>query len=129
MERTPVTQIISKNRTNVQKSIDLLRRKRYLEATRAAAQVQMASNPPGSDVWRECRERLGRAEEALSVIRCAYGVLSPYQQDLLETFFVGEEKYCADRLCEKYYKERSTLYRDRKKALAAFTLAAFGDVG
>ena len=87
----------------------------------------MACNPPNSAAWQESRERLVRAEEALTVIRCAYGVLSLYQQDLLNTFFVEEEKYCADRLCEKYYKERSTLYRDRKRALTAFALAAFGD--
>ena len=128
MERTPISQIISKNRTNVQKSIDLLRKKRYLEAAREAAQAQMACNPPGSAAWQESRERFVGAEEALTVIRCAYGVLSSYQQDLLDTFFSEGEKYCADRLCERYYKERSTLYRDRKKALAAFTLAAFGDM-
>lgn len=128
MERTPITEIITKSRTNVQKSINLLRRKRYLEAARETARAQMACNPPESAAWQECRERLVKAVEALTVIRCAYGVLSPYQQDLLETFFVEEEKYCADRLCEKYYKERSTLYRDRKKALIAFTLAAFGEM-
>ena len=128
MERTPVTQIISKNRTNVQKSIDLLRKKRYLEAAREAAQAQMACNPPDSAGWLESRRCFLKAEEALETIRCAYGVLSSYQQDLLDTFFVGDEKYCADRLCERYYKERSTLYRDRKKALTAFTLAAFGEV-
>lgn len=129
MERTPISQIISNNRTNVQNSIDLLRKKRYLEAAREAARAQMACEPPDSSAWRESRTRFLKAEEALTVIRCAYGALSPYQRDLLDTFFAGDEKYCADRLCERYYKERSTLYRDRKKALAAFTLAAFGDVG
>lgn len=128
MERTPINQIISKNRTNVQISIELLRKKRYLEAAREAARAQMACHPPGSAAWQECRLRLTKAEEPLAIIRCAYDVLSPYQRDLLDTFFVGDEKYCADRLCERYYKERSTLYRDRKKALAAFTLAAFGDM-
>ena len=129
MERTPINQIISKNRTNVYKSIELLRKKRYLEAAMETARTQLACNPPGSPTWQESRTRLAKAEEALTVIRCAYGVLSPYQQDLLDTFFSDDEKYCADRLCERYYKERSTLYRDRKKALAAFTLAAFGDIG
>ena len=128
MERTPITEIISKSRTNVQKSIDLLRKKRYLEAAREAAQAGMTCHPPESAAWRECRARFVGAEEALTVSRCAYGVLSSYQQDLLDTFFVGDEKYCADHLCERYYKERSTLYRDRKKALLAFTLAAFGEV-
>ena len=53
-------------------------------------------------------------------------MLTPYQRDLLETFFVSGEKYCADRLCERYYKERSALYRDRKKALTEFAKAVFG---
>lgn len=127
MERTPISQILVKNRTNVQKSIELLRKKRYLEAAREAAQAQMACNPPGSAAWQESRRCFLKAEESLSIIRCAYGVLSAYQQDLLNTFFSDGEKYCADRLCERYFKERSTLYRDRQKALAAFTLAAFGD--
>lgn len=129
MERTPISQIITKNRTNVQNAIELLQKKRYLEAAREAAQARMSCHPPESAPWRESRELFLQAEEALTVIRCAYGVLSAYQRDLLDTFFVEGEKYCADRLCERYYKERSTLYRDRKKALLAFTLAAFGDAG
>ncbi|MCH5184119.1 MAG: hypothetical protein J1E00_08090 [Oscillospiraceae bacterium] len=127
MERTPISQIITKNRTNVQNAIELLQKKRYLEAAREAAQARMDCHPPESAPWRECREQLLHAEEALAIIRCAYGALSAYQQDLLNTFFVEGEKYCADRLCERYYKERSTLYRDRKKALLAFTFAAFGN--
>lgn len=127
MERTPVTQTYPKTRTNVQKSIDLLRRKRFIEAAREAAREQLACHSMDSAPWRECRARLAKAEEALTVIHCAYGVLTPYQRDLLDTFFVSGEKYCADRLCERYYKERSALYRDRRKALEEFTLAAFGD--
>ena len=92
MERTPINQIISKNRTNVQKSIDLLRKKRYLEAAREAARAQMACEPPESAAWQESRAQFDSAEEALTVIRCAYGVLSSYQQDLLDTFFAGGEK-------------------------------------
>lgn len=126
-------------KTNLQKSMELLRRKRYLEATKEAAREQLAcyrceaageAFPPAPPEREEdCKKRLARAEEELTLIRCAYAVLTPYQRDLLDTFFVESEKYCADRLCEKYYKERSALYRDRRKALAAFTLAAFGEVG
>lgn len=127
VKRTSNTQTYSKRRTNVQKSIDLLRKKRFLEAMKEAAQEQLARYAPGTVSWNACRERLTKAEEALAVIHCAYEVLTPYQRDLLDTFFSSGERYCADRLCERYYKERSALYRDRRRALDDFTLAAFGD--
>ncbi len=74
----------------------------------------------------DCRYRLRLLEEELEQIRRAYEVLSPYQRDLLDTFFVNGGKNCAEQLSARYYKERSALYRDRKKALYTFTLAAFG---
>lgn len=134
MEQLHISETTQKIETNVHKSIDLLRKKRYLEATRQAAKEQMAcyqNAPPetaASKTAEECRRRLAKAEEELTLIRCAYAVLTDYQRDLLDTFFVENGKYCADRLCEKYYKERSALYRDRRKALHDFALAAFGDI-
>ncbi len=105
----------SKLETALGRAEALLRRKRYLEAARAA----------GCAGVREHARRV-RAERELTLIQCGYEVLTPYQRDLLETFFVSGEKYCADRLCERYYKERSALYRDRKKALVEFAKAVFG---
>ena len=117
-------------RPNLQKSIELLRRKRYLEAAKEAAQERLACDHPyAPERAEDWQKRLSKAEEELTMIRCAYAVLTPYQRDLLDTFFVENGKYCADRLCEKYYKERSALYRDRRKALEAFTLAVFGEIG
>lgn len=57
-----------------------------------------------------------------------YAVLTPYQQDLLDAFFVGREQDCVEQLSERHYRERSALYRDRKKALEIFTLAVFGSL-
>ncbi len=72
--------------------------------------------------------RLRMMEGELEQIRRAYSMLSPYQRDLLDTFFVSGQKNCAERLARRYYKERSSLYRDRKKAIDAFALALFGAI-
>lgn len=74
----------------------------------------------------DCRFRLHLLEEQLDQIRRAYEVLTPYQRDLLETFFASGERNCAEQLCERYFRERSAVYRDRLKALDEFTVAAYG---
>lgn len=74
----------------------------------------------------DSRRRLRVMEEELEQIRRGYRLLDPYARDLLEIFFVSGEKNCAEKIAERYYKERSTIYRDRKKALESFVLAVFG---
>lgn len=74
------------------------------------------------------RARYRVMHEQMEQIERGYSVLSPYQQDLLETFFVSGEKYCAEKLCERHFKERSQIYRDRKKAIKRFSLAVFGSM-
>jgi|GEM_PF-401205 len=74
----------------------------------------------------EVRSRFRALHEQMEQIERGYSVLTPYQQDVLDTFFATEERYCADKLCERYYKERSQIYRDRKKAIQRFSLAVFG---
>lgn len=76
----------------------------------------------------DCRYRYRVLSEEVEQIERGYSILSPYQQDLLETFFVSGEKNCAERIAGRYYKERSAIYRDRKKALNRFTLAVYGVV-
>ncbi len=76
----------------------------------------------------DLRARYRVMHEQMEQIERGYSILSPYQQDLLETFFVSGEKYCADKLCERHFKERSQIYRDRKKALGRFSLAVFGSM-
>lgn len=74
----------------------------------------------------EVRSRFRALHEQMEQIERGYSVLTPYQRDVLDTFFATEERYCADKLCERYYKERSQIYRDRKKAIQRFSLAVFG---
>lgn len=76
----------------------------------------------------DCRYRYRVLNEEMEQIDRGYAILSPYQQDLLETFFVSGEKNCAERIASRYYKERSAIYRDRKKALRRFTFAVYGVV-
>ena len=128
----------------------LLKRKRYLETAAEALREQVlfleeekksrpeewatqTLRPIEAEDWKrletkldDCRFRLHLLEEQLEQIRRAYALLTPYQRDLLETFFATKTRYRAEKLCEKYYKERSAVYRDRRKALDEFTLAAFG---
>ncbi len=139
-----------------QEAIEMLRQKRYwcaaadalreqirlldaeLNACRTASEDE-AGSKDGGGAARERVLRLNGRKEAfchrlrmmegeLEQIQRAYATLSPYQRDLLDTFFVSGQKNCAERLARRYYKERSSLYRDRKKAIDAFALALFGSI-
>ena len=108
----------------------------FLETESAARQNDLAARelrPIEAEDWKrllskldDCRFRLHLLEEQLEQIRRAYEVLTPYQRDLLETFFASGSRNCAETLCERYYRERSAIYRDRSKALDQFTIAAYG---
>ncbi len=74
----------------------------------------------------ECDLRKRTVKRELKMIEIGMSVLSVYQCELLECFFIDRKKGAADDLCEKYYKERSCVYRDKQKAVDAFTLAVFG---
>lgn len=74
----------------------------------------------------ERRRRYAVLNEEIEQVERGYSVLTPYQRDLLETFFASGERYCAEKLCERHFKERSQIYRDRKKALRRFATAVFG---
>ena len=54
------------------------------------------------------------------------GFLTEYEKDIINGFFVTETKYAADKLMEKFYKERTMIYNDRSKALEKFTRAIYG---
>ena len=70
--------------------------------------------------------RLRELEKETEKIRRGMEALNPYQQDLLDAFFVHRRKDCVEELSERYCKERSAIYRDRKTALEQFTLTALG---
>ena len=70
--------------------------------------------------------RLRELEKETEKIRHGMGALNPYQQDLLEMFFIHRCKDCVGELSERYGKERSAIYRDRKTALETFTILVLG---
>lgn len=74
----------------------------------------------------DCRFRLSVVERELLKIEKGLSGLSEYQKDIIETFFVEKPEGAADDLMERWYKERSSLYRDRTRALDQFTRSVYG---
>lgn len=74
----------------------------------------------------DCRFRRSVVERELLKIEQGMNGLSDYQRDLLDSFFVEREMGAADDLMERWYKERSSLYRDRNRALETFTRSIYG---
>ncbi len=74
----------------------------------------------------DTRHRLRALYEEMERMDRGYAVLTEYQRDLLEKFIVHRTKDCVEELSEIHCKERSALYRDRKKALETFTMAVYG---
>lgn len=74
----------------------------------------------------DCRFRRSVVERELSKIEKGMGGLSDYQKDLIETFFVEGDIGAADAIMERWFKERSTVYRDRNRALEIFTRSIYG---
>lgn len=74
----------------------------------------------------DCRFRRSIVERELLKIEKGMNVLSEYQRDLLERFYVSKEYGAAEDLMEKWYKERSCLYRDKIRALDDFTRSVYG---
>ncbi len=74
----------------------------------------------------DCRFRCGIVQRELTKIEKGINSLSDYYRDIIEMFFVERAPYAADELMERWYKERSGLYRDRSKALEQFTRSVYG---
>ncbi len=74
----------------------------------------------------DCRLRRSVVERELIKIEKGMNGLSDYQKELLEEFFVEHKMGAADDLMERHYKERSSLYRDRNRALDEFTRSVYG---
>ena len=64
----------------------------------------------------------------LRLINRGYNSLNDYEKSILDGFFVHDEKAAADSLMSKFFKERSTIYDDRSKALDKFTRSVYGVV-
>lgn len=52
--------------------------------------------------------------------------LTEYERDLLYGFYVEGGKGAAERMMSRYHKERSTVYRDKDKALEHFAETLYG---
>ena len=76
----------------------------------------------------DCRFRRSVVERELLKIEKGMETLNDYQKDLIQVFFVDKNMGAADELMERWYKERSSLYRDRSRALEQFTRSVFGVV-
>lgn len=74
----------------------------------------------------DCRFRLSVVERELTKIEKGMNGLNDYQKDLIDTFFVEQTDHAADELMERWFKERSSLYRDRTRALDQFTRSVYG---
>ncbi|MBO4277312.1 MAG: hypothetical protein J5925_02800 [Clostridia bacterium] len=74
----------------------------------------------------DCRLRRSVVERELTMIEKGMSGLSDYQKDLLERFFIEKDTRVADAIMERYYKERSSVYRDRNRALEEFTRSVYG---
>jgi|LSQX01.1.fsa_nt_gb hypothetical protein len=67
-------------------------------------------------------------ERQLKMIENGLSVLEDYERDLLEVFYIKNIKSAPEVVSKKYFKERSQIYADRKKALIKFTRGIFGIV-
>lgn len=100
---------------------------RFLEEELAAA-GDWAGGRRQKLEWKidDARHRLRALYEETERMDRGYAVLTEYQKDLLEKFIIHRTKDCVEELAEVHQKERSALYRDRKKALETFTIAVYG---
>ncbi|MBR6593824.1 MAG: hypothetical protein IKK83_01375 [Clostridia bacterium] len=78
------------------------------------------------DLCDDLRARRKTIETNLNCIERGFEPLSAYEKELLSAFYITGGKGVADRLMSKYHKERSTIYRDKDKALKHFTEALYG---
>ena len=74
----------------------------------------------------DCRFRRSVVERELLKIEKGIAGLNDYQKDIIDAFFVEQQPYAVEDLMEKWFKERSTLYRDRNRALESFTRSVYG---
>ncbi len=78
------------------------------------------------DLCDELRARRKNIETNLECIKRGFTALSDYEKDLLNSFYVYGGRGVAEKVMSRYHKERSSVYRDKDKALANFTQALYG---
>ncbi|MBO4452536.1 MAG: hypothetical protein J5793_01240, partial [Clostridia bacterium] len=117
----------------------IVRELESLEQERCAYKSRMMSEPEGEPEQmrrkglmdtlagiEDCRLRKSVVERELMMIEKGMSGLNPYQKELLECFFIDRQAGAADDFMDKYFKERSSVYRDRSRALDAFTRSVYG---
>lgn len=72
----------------------------------------------------EAKDRLAartdRAKKQIKQTESALNTLTPYERELLTAFYVTGKHACAESIACRYNVERSTVYRDKNKALSVF---------
>ncbi len=74
----------------------------------------------------DCRFRLSVVERELTKIEKGMSRLDDYERTLLEVFYVERIEDAVDEIMERYYRERSTVYRDKNRTLDTFTRSIYG---
>ncbi len=74
----------------------------------------------------DCRFRKSVVERELKKLEKGLESLNEYQRELLEAFFSAPMRYTAEEIMQKWFKERSTVYRDKAIALEQFTRSVYG---
>jgi len=74
----------------------------------------------------ELRQRKRIMQARLYCLDRGMDPLTEFERDLLYGFYVDGGKGAADRMMSRYHKERSTIYRDKDKALEHFAEALYG---
>ena len=74
----------------------------------------------------DCRFRKSIVERELLKLRRGLDGLDDYQRDLLISFYSECGHATAEEVMDKWFKERSTVYRDKQIALDRFTRSVYG---
>ena len=119
-------------------AIDLLKRKTQLVCVQKDDRAAPVSGTGGNRYENklvnlivlidDARFRRKIVERELKMIEMGFSVLDDYKRDLLEMHYVNSIPSPTGAAMEKYYKERSQIFEDKKKALEAFTRAVYGVV-
>ena len=67
--------------------------------------------------------RTHKAVKEAKQTEAALRTLDTYGKELLTAFYISGAHSCAETLAERYNVERSTIYRDKNKALTRFAAA------
>ncbi|MEG1743672.1 MAG: hypothetical protein RR246_05850 [Clostridia bacterium] len=76
----------------------------------------------------EARFRKRVVDRDLKMIANGLKNLDEYEKELLDCFFINNIKNALEYIEKKYFRERTSVYIDRKKAIEKFTRSVYGIV-